>query len=148
MNFKFGFEKLLEFQRQQEEVARRDYNESLERLEIEKNKYQNMYKAHDLALDEIFYLKNRDSGAPIGKLVELDEFVDGQRQRIESQREIVINHTQIVEQKQEILHLAAKERKILEKLKEKKLLEHKNLLKKKEQKLNDELVVTRFRGQK
>jgi flagellar FliJ protein len=146
--FKFSFEKLLEFQKQTEEVARRDYNESLNRLEIEKNQYQNMYKSHDLALDEVFFLQNRTEGAPISRLVELDEFVDGQKQRIERQRDIVINHTQIVEQKQEILHLAAKERKILEKLKEKKYLEYKTALKKKEAKLNDELVVTRYRGQR
>lgn len=144
--FKFGFERLLEYQKQQEDVARRDYNESLERLEIEKAKYQNMFKLQDQALDEVFFLKNRDEGSTVGRLIELDEFVAGQAKKIERQRDVVVNHTQIVEQKQEILHLAAKERKILEKLKEKKHAEYKKLEKKKEAKSNDELVVTRYRS--
>ncbi len=146
MAFKFSFEKLLEYQKQQEDVARRDYNESLERLESEKEKYQSIFKVQDQALDEIFFLQNRKEGAPISRLVSIGQFVEGQKRRIELQREIVINHTTIVEQKQEILHVAAKERKILEKLKEKKQLEYKTQMKKKEAKENDELVVTRHKG--
>ncbi|MBK9292864.1 MAG: flagellar export protein FliJ [Oligoflexia bacterium] len=144
--FKFSFEKLLEFRTQEENVARRDYQESLERLEIEKAKYQNLFKKQEEAQDEIFFLKNRNEGSAVNKLVELDEYIDGVEKKIKIQREIVINHTQIVEQKQEILHIAAKEKKILEKLKEKKYAEFKKAEKKKEAKKNDELVVTRYRS--
>jgi flagellar FliJ protein len=144
--FKFSFEKLLEYQKQQEDVARRDYNESLDKLEIEKARYQKFFKDQDMARDEQFYLKNRNDGVSVSRLNEIDNFLDGLYKKIENQRSVVINHTQIVEQKQEILHLAAKERKILEKLKDKKFQEYKKALKKAEFKEADELVVTRHRS--
>jgi flagellar export protein FliJ len=75
----------------------------------------------------------------------LDQFADGQKIRIARQREVIINHTTIVEQKQEILVAAAKETKILERLKEKQMLKYKKERQKQEAKANDELVVTRFR---
>jgi flagellar FliJ protein len=78
--------------------------------------------------------------------VELDDFMSGQKIKIARQRDVVINHNQIVEGKQEILIGAAKERKILEKLKEKKLAAFKKLIQKKERKATDEIVVTRFKA--
>ncbi len=143
--FKFTYHKLLEYQQQQEDVARRDYFETVELLDLEKARYQKMFKDQDIALEEVFVLKSRDMGVSIMRLNELDNFVDGMKFRIEKQREIVIAHTHIVEHKQEILQLAAKERKILEKLKEKKHADYKKLMKKAEFKRNDELVVTRHR---
>lgn len=144
--FKFSYQKLLEFYSQQEEVARRDYMESLHKLEIEKVRLNHMYKLCDQSLDDAFQLRNSTEGAPIERLTQIDLFMDGQKIKIEKQKQIIINHTQIVEQKQEILFVAAKEKKILEKLKEKKIEEHKAELKKRDAKLNDEIVVTRFKN--
>ena len=145
MKFIFGYQKLLQYYHQQEEIARRDYNESLNRLEVEKSKYQGMWDLHDNAISEIYELRQLPQGAPAMKLSHLDEFVEGQKVRIERKRQVVINHTSIAEQKQEVLISAVKEQKTLEKLKEKKYMEFKKLELKKERKANDELVVTRFR---
>lgn len=145
MKFKFSYEKLLEYYHQQEEIARRDYNESLTRLEEERGRQNENYRQFDDALAATFEARDNPKGSEIAKLEHLGEFMKGQEIRIARQREIIINHTQIVEQKQEILIAAAREVEILIKLKEKKQAEFKKLEKKKETKLNDELVVTRFK---
>ena len=144
--FKFSYEKLLELYALQENVARRDYNDSLQKLESEKGLLANMYRLSDNAREEIFELQTGEGSAPMERLCQIDDFMAGQKIKIERQRVIVTNHTQIVEQKQEILHMAAKERKILEKLKEKKSDEYKKRQKKSEAKATDEIVVTRYRG--
>lgn len=146
MKFKFGYAKLLEHYHLQEEVARRDYLESLSKLDQEKALHQQMYKDLDAANDQAFKLQTDVKGAPIAEITELNNFSEGQKIRITRQREVVMNHTSIVEQKQEILIAAAKEKRILEKLKEKKLAEFKKLQKKSDAKKTDELVVTRFRA--
>ena len=145
MKFKFSYEKLLEYYHQQEEIARRDYNESLGRLENERLTQRENYAKFDESLDESYVLRSRPEGIPIHKLEQLGMFLKGQELKIARQREIIINHTQIVEQKQEILIAAAKESETFIKLKEKRFSEFKTAEKKKEAKINDELVVTRFR---
>jgi flagellar FliJ protein len=145
LKFKFGYEKLLEFYEQQEEIAQRDYNESLSHLDLEKVKHKAMWTLVDTAEDEIYNLKASPKGSPMARLTQLDSFISGQKIRIEKQREVIINHTSIVEQKQEILIAAVREKKTIEKLKEKKLREFKKLQNKKELKANDEFVVTRFK---
>jgi flagellar FliJ protein len=144
MKFKFGFETLLEHQRGLELIARRDFNDSMNHLDNEKALYKKLYtRLHEVEA-EGFVLRGSSDGIPVNYLIKLDEFAEGQKIKIARQREVVINHTQIMEAKQEILIAAAKETKILEKLKEKKLEEFKKLVKKRDAKINDELVVTRF----
>jgi flagellar FliJ protein len=146
MKFHFSYEKLLEHRRQEEEVARRDFMESFGRLENEKNLQKKMYAEWDQTQAEIFTAQTNPQGAAIDRIVQLNQFLDGQKIRIGRQREVIINYTTIVEQKNELLVAAAKETKILEKLKEKKLMEFKRLQKKIETKQTDELVVTRFKS--
>ncbi len=145
MKFKFTYERLLEYYHQQERIARRDFNESLGRLEVERQKQQRLYQQFDEAIAELYDLRESRDGAEVARLQEIEIFLKGQEIRIVRQREIIINHTQIVEQKQEILIAAAKESEIFIKLKEKRLKEFKITEKKTEAKNNDELVVTRFR---
>ena len=147
MKFHFSYEKLLEHRRQEEEVARRYYMESYNKLENEKNLHKKMYKEWDETVEEIFQCQTNPQGAAIGRIVSLNQFLDGQKVRISRQREVIMNYNAIVEQKNEILIAAAKETKILEKLKEKKLMEFKKSQKKIDMKKNDELVVTRFKAQ-
>jgi flagellar export protein FliJ len=56
-----------------------------------------------------------------------------------------MSHNTICENKQEILIAAAREHKTFQKLREKQYAEFKTAMKKKEMKINDELVVTRFK---
>jgi len=145
VKFKFSYEKLEEYYKQQEQIASRDYNESMAHLDNEKQRYQNMFEELDVAAEDGAALRARPEGAPIARLVQIDDYIDGQKINIARQREIVINHTHIVEQKQEILIAATKESKTYEKLRENQFTAFKQKLKKHEAKVNDELVVTRFR---
>ena len=145
MRFVFSYARLLQYYHQQEEIARRDHNESLNRLENEKKIYHQMFDLQDEVTAEIYNLRQSDKNLPIPVLGELTQFLDGHKHRMARQREVVINHTSIVEQKQEILISAVKEMKIFEKLRERQLKEFKEVQRKREAKRNDEVVVTRFK---
>jgi flagellar FliJ protein len=146
MKFHFAYESLLEHKKLQEEIARRDYIETLHDLDEQKALYKSLYTRLHEAEAESSEIQNSKIGVQISKLIELDDFMAGQKIKIAKQREIVINHTTIVEGKQEIYIAAAKETKILEKLKEKKRTEFKKMAAKKEAKMTDEVVVTRFKS--
>ncbi len=146
MRFHFSYESLLEHRKLEEEVARRDFNETLRVLEEQKEEYKKLYTRLHEAQAESFTLQGSPEGIQVSKLVELDDFMEGQKIKIAKQRAIVINHTQIVEGKQDILINAAKETMILEKLKEKQHMAFKKVMAKREAKLTDEIVVTRFKA--
>lgn len=146
MKFKFTYQRLLEHYELQEQIARRDFNDSVNTLDKQKEIQKKMYKELDGAVDQIYEARTSPAGTSPSLLLHLDQFVDGQKVRLERQREVIINHTQIVEQKQEILIAAAQQTKTLEKLKEKRRMEFKKLQKKMDAKATDELVVTRFRA--
>ncbi len=148
MKFRFAFESLLEHRKLEEEIARRDFNEAHNILDQQKALYKKLYTRLHEVESEVSQRQASKDGVSISNLLELDDFMAGQKVKIARQREVVINHTSIMEGKQEILIAAAKERKILEKLKEKKKAEHKKLMAKKDAKLNDEIVVTRFRDRR
>jgi flagellar FliJ protein len=145
VKFVFNYQKLLEHYRRLEEIAQRDYTDSLNILENEKSIYQGMWDLHDDAIRQSFELRQLPLGTPVEKLTQIQNFTEGQKIKIMRQREVVINHTTIVEQKQEILLAALKEKKTIEKLKENQLLEFKRNEAKRERKANDELVVMRFK---
>jgi flagellar FliJ protein len=145
MKFKFSYESLLEHRKLEEEIARRDFYEAQNNLDEQKAIYKELYTR----LHEIEKESSQMQAAPIIPIEELrerDEFMIGQKIKIQRQRDLVINFTTIAEGKQEILINAAKERKILDKLKEKQKLEFKKALAKKEAKQTDEVIVTRFRA--
>ena len=146
MKFRFSYESLLGHRKLEEEVARRDFNEAFRLLEEQKEEYRKMYATLHGAEAESFSLQGSQERIQISKLIELGDFMVGQKIKIAKQREIVINHTQIVEGKQEILIKAAKETMILEKLKEKQFGIYKKAVAKKEAKMTDEIVVTRFKA--
>lgn len=146
MKFHFSYESLLEHRKLEEEVARRDYNETLRALDEQKAEYKKLYTRLHEAEAEVFEVQGSSQGVTIPKLLELNDFMAGQKIKIAKQREIVINHTKIVEGKQDILIAAAKETMILEKLKEKQRAEFKKVTAKKEAKITDEIVVTRFKS--
>jgi len=146
MKFHFSYESLLRHRKLEEEVARRDFNETFRMLEIQKEEYKKLYTRLHEAEAESFSYQGSSEGVQIARLLELNDFMAGQKIKIARQREIVINHTQIVEGKQDILINAAKETMILEKLKEKQHAVFKKSVAKREAKLTDEIVVTRFKA--
>ena len=77
-------------------------------------------------------------------LSHIDQFINGQKIRIEKQRQLVRELMGEAERLQEILIEAAKGRKTLEKLRERRYSEFRTIRKKAELKAIDEIVVTRY----
>ena len=82
----------------------------------------------------------------VTSLVQIDDFIRGQGVRIGMQKLKVREHKAIVEEAQEALLEAAKERKIYEKLRERRFEEFKDAEKKRELKLVDDMIVTRYKA--
>lgn len=143
MKFKFAFEKLLNHKQTLEEIAQKKLAEAQRRLDEAKGELNNMYKAIDDVRARAFELE-RHGGSTQATGVSTDEFILGQKIRIEKQREVVRERMMDVEQRQEELIIAARERKTLEKLKEKKIEEFKIEQKRKELKEIDDIVTMRF----
>lgn len=146
MRFKFGLEKLLSHQRIQEEIAKRDYFDSLSKLAAQNEIYDEMKNSYDKSYENTEELKKSGQAITVMEHDQLEEFRKGQVVRMQRQMDIIDNFKEIVQAKQDVLIQAAREVKTLEKLREKKFLEFRKTLKKKELKANDEVVITRFKA--
>jgi flagellar FliJ protein len=144
MKFEFSLESLLEHRRRIEDVAQRDWAEAQAKVDEAVAKLNDYYDQVDQARHRSAALEN-EGGAQSGALISIDEFIGGQKYRIEAQRQAIRELKTEAERRQEILIEAAKETKTLEKLKERQLEEFKLKRRKLEAKENDELVVTRFK---
>ena len=144
MKFKFSYQQLLEYRKRLEELAQRDYLLSRKNVDDSESELEAMYQQIDDSRKRAQSLEAK-GGKQAPSLVLIDDFINNHKIRIELQRKKIRELHQIAEEKQQVLVIAAKEYKILEKLKERRLLEHKEILKKREMKSVDELVTTRFK---
>ena len=164
MKFIFAFEKLLQHKRNIEDSTRRDMNIAAAKLDAVEKELKAMYSAIDDSRKranecaKVGSVEAKLDGASEGKsnslkpmlvspltaLVQIDEFIRGQGVRIAQHKKIVREHKAIVEEAQELLLEAAKERKIYEKLREQRLAEYKDSEKKRDLKRVDDMVSTRF----
>ena len=144
MKFDFPFEKLLDHKRTLENEAVRYFNEAQSKLDEANVSLNTMFELVDHSRQRAGQL-NQTGGAQLPELGMLSEFITGQKLRVERQRLTIRELSVEAERRQELVILAARERKALEKLREKRLEEFKKLRKKREEKEMDELVVTRFK---
>ena len=144
MKFTFAFEKLLDHKRKLEDVARRDYFEARGKVEDGMRKLTELFKQIDDARKRASGLEIK-GGTSAPALGQIDEFISGQKLRIERHRADLRVLMAESERLQEVLIEAAKEKKTLDKLKERRLEEYKIRRKKSEMKEADEFVVTRFK---
>lgn len=144
MKFSFPYDKLLDHRKMLEEIARKDYISARTQADDAEAKLRAMYDDVSSARDRAGRLEVM--GGPQGPLLSLiSDFIDGQKIRIERQRQTIRELLAVVEEKHEALIEAAREHKTLQKLKERRLKEFKRQLKKKELKEVDEMVTTRFK---
>ncbi len=144
MKFKFSYQQLLEYRKRLEELAQRDYllaQKNVDQAEIE---LEHMYQQIDDSRQRAGMLEAK-GGKQAPSLALIDDFINKHKIRIELQRKKIREFYQVAELKQQALVMAAKEYKILERLREKRLLEHHDILKKRENKSVDELVTTRYK---
>lgn len=148
MKFQFSMEKVLNHRVRLEELAQKDFQEALDRLNQEIDRLNKMDEAVTTAHGEAFRLQSEGGAAGPG-LGQVYEFLKGQDVRRERQKEKIKECESLVESLREILRQRAVDVKIIEELKEKKREEFKLEQKKREQKITDDMNVMRFgRGDK
>lgn len=140
MAFRFGLEAVLKHRRRLEELAQREYaeaqaavNECLGRLEA-------MYRRGDEVREEIRAAQARGD---LEIVREMETFLSGQKIRIETVRLEARGLLEVAEEKQEALVAAAREKKVLDKLREKRLAEYRAKLREMETKELDDLTTVR-----
>ena len=144
MKFDFPYEKLLDHRRTLEELARKEFMIAKGKVDDAETELRKMYD--DVAANRQRALDLAEKGGPQGgALVQIHEFIQGQKFRIQNQREKIQGLMMEMEEKKQALVEAAKETKTLEKLKERQLKEFKQAAKKRELKEIDEIVTTRFK---
>ena len=142
MKFTFAFEKLLKHKHTLEDMAHRDWataqravDEALKQIE-----------SYFVQIEEA---RTRNSRLELGgqasgpQLAQTDEFIKGQKLRIEFARVKARQLMTVAEEKHEALIEAAKERKTLERLRERRLEDYKLKRKKMELKSVDDMVTMR-----
>ncbi len=144
MKFKFAFRVLLEHRQKLEDAARREWAEAQAKVDAAKKQLDEYYSQIDEARARVNTLE-REGGAHSGSLVSISEFISGQNVRIERHRFAMREIITDAEMKRDAMIEAAKERKTLEKLKEKQIEAFKLKAKKHELKEVDDLIITRFK---
>lgn len=143
MAFKFGLETVLKHRKRLEDVAQREYIEAQRRLETCLAEIDAMYKRIDEVRLDINQAQTIGSQQKMLEIRQMEHFISGQKIRIEAARlkarELMVE----TEAKQDLLIEAAKDRKILLRLKEKRMAEYKLHLAQLEAKALDDLTSTR-----
>ncbi len=143
MKFKFSLQTVMRQRKILEDLAQKEFSIMQNKLRLENEKLNNLQQARLNAFKKASAL-NQAGGTLGPALSQIEEFKKGQDVRIERQKKRVLEVEKWVEEKREILRQAALEFKIIEKLREKKLSEHKKEQSIAEQKELDEQNVLRF----
>lgn len=148
MKFKFSLETVLKHRRRLEDEAQKAFSESKARLQEAQEKLKFMYSQIDRSREEIAALQISGDDQKISQINARESFIHGQGFRIKMHRELMRELQLDLEEKQEALVLALRERKTLEKLKEKKKREHDMEVARKEALALDEIATMRAGGRR
>lgn len=146
MKFKFSLETVLKHKKRLEDEAQKNFTTSKRNLEEAQSVLKSMYSLIDRSRDEIAKFQSSRNGQTISQILERESFIQGQGVRIQKQRELIRELHLDLEEKQEALVLALRERKTLEKLKEKQKREYDKEVARKEALELDEIATMRAGG--
>ncbi len=144
MKYKFSLEVLLDHRKKLENEARRNFMLAQSRVDDAITELNGFYDQVDRTRTENGDIE-KSGGRASPKLMANDDFIAGQKFRIEAQRLKIRELKVIADELMEIMIEAAKEAKTLEKLKERRTDEHKIAERKHELKETDEIVVLRHK---
>ncbi len=147
MKFKFSLEKVLAHRKVVENLAQKDFQEALANYSQEEKKLKSMENQISMAHARVDSLV-KQGGHQGPALVQIDEFIKGQKVLIEIQKEKLQGLEKLVEDKREILRQAALDYKIMEKMRENKFAEYRETRLKNDQKEMDEQAIFRFKSVK
>ncbi len=143
MAFEFKFESLLKYRKRLEEAAQRDFIAARRELDEALAMIQQMYSSIEEARAYIHSCQGQGQAGDIFRILSSEQFITGQKVKIDIERARARELMMRVEEKQELLLAAAREFKKIEKLKER----HKSEFKKEQRRLEikrvDDLVVIR-----
>ncbi len=143
MKFNFPFETILKQKVLQEDVSKRDFHTAEDEVRISKNKIKDLWDIINLTRKKL--TESQHSGEGKASIwASFDEFINGTKLKIERENKRLRDLIAVAEEKREILIEFSKERKILDRLKVKAKIKYKKARQKKEIKLLDELITTRF----
>ncbi len=143
MSFKFNLESVLKYRKRLEDIAQKEYAEAQANVDECLNKIEGMYKRLDEVREEVSQAQKSKDGRNIAEILEMEHFMAGHKIRIEAMRQAARVLLQIAEVKQEALITAAREKKMLIKLKEKKKIEYHEWLRTVETKEQDDMTMAR-----
>lgn len=144
MKFRFALDKLITHRQRLEDLARRDWLAVQSKVDAVKKKIDDMYQQIDDSRKRAGHLSS--SGGPQAPaLGQIDDFIRLQKIVIEKERLVLREMLVELERVHEIFLEAAKERKTIERLREKRYEAFKLAKKKQELKQVDDMVVTRFK---
>jgi flagellar export protein FliJ len=145
MKFKFKFSSVEKHRKIMMDLARRDYLEAQNNVDIKLNEIRMFYSAIDNARERAAEGQLQSlMSAP--ELVQIDDFIKGQGIRIERARMEARELMTIAEEKHEVLLLKVQEHKAMIKLRERHLEEYRLRIKKLIQKRSDDQTVMRFKA--
>lgn len=144
MKFKFSLEKVLRHRQILEDLSERDYQEALAVMNARQTELEEMIfkKSESRAIAE--KLEVESGLGTVERVKQIHDFIKLQDIRIARKEIQIVEAKNLVEARQEILRQKAMDKKIIERLKEKKRLDHLNVERKNEQKETDEMVSMRF----
>lgn len=143
MKFKFNLENVLKHRKRLEELAQREFAEAQANVDECLRKIEGMYKRLDEVREEVAEAQRARQGQSIEQIREMEHFMGGHKIRIEAMRQAARVLLQIAEEKQEALVAAARDKKMLIKLKDKKKIEHQEWLRQVETKEQDDMTMAR-----
>lgn len=142
MKFKFNLETLLKHRKREEEEAMREFAEAQSILQGHLDALKALYSEVDGSFKMREEIRARH-GKMSRQLQSYDEYIEGLEIKIDRKKAEVRDQKMIVEEKQALLAEAAKEYKIIDRLKEKQFERFKKAAKVKEVKEIDDIVIMR-----
>jgi flagellar FliJ protein len=147
--FKFGLESVLKHRKRLEDIAQREFAEAQASVDDVLRRLEEMYRRMDEVREEIRRVQSTGHKEAIAEICAMEQFLMGQKIRIESVRQEARQLLQVAEEKQEALVAAAREKKVLVKLKEKRMAEYRQWLERVEAKmLDDQAMMARAWGKR
>lgn len=146
MKFKFRLESIMKHRKNLEEIARRDFYDAKETSDGLLNEMNDMFNSNDIVREASHQAATKPEFVHLQQMAH--EYIEGNKIRIERKKIEFREALFVTENKQDSLIAAAKEAKILEKLKEQKFNEFKDKNRKIERKETDEIVVQRHGREK
>ncbi len=135
--FKYSMETVLDYRKDVEQAEKMKFNEAKNEYVIQKSVLEDLEKK----LENAQYIQLEKTPVKLSELKSLQKYIQYLEEKVEAQRLLVAETEKRMDKERELLVEAQKERKIVEKHKEKSLEKHMYQVNSSEQKSNDEFAL-------